>query len=413
MKCKVSRIFFLFFLILISSATLSKRKEASLVVDASTGKVLHAENAETLIPPASLTKIMTILMLYKALNRGEITFYHRIPMTVFGAQQEPCKIGLKPGKTLTVKEAILAMCTNSSNDVAEAVADFLTKGHRQKFYKMMTSQAKKLGMKHTSFGNASGLPNPQSITTAKDMAILGMALIRYFPEYYHFFSAKAFQFQGRSFHNHNHLLGKHAVDGIKTGFFRAVGSNLVASSKRNGKRLVGVILGGSSWHARDRKMVQILEEGFRVSGNYTPSYKSPPSSPRPASKKELPQIVKKFYNVHFGSYTTKEKARFHVMKLIREHEHLFLNHPMNLIHGPKRKNSHKFFAQIISLNQEKSQKICALLHAENKSCKITLQPENSSQNLTSLSLQEAFSYKPLKYSQKKKKKRKAKKQKLS
>jgi D-alanyl-D-alanine carboxypeptidase len=237
-------------------------KYAAIVIDADSGVVLHAFDADDQTYPASLTKMMTLYLTFEALAEHRLQLEHRLPVTEHAASMAPSKLSLRPGSSLRVEEAILAMVTKSANDAAVVLAEALG-GSEENFALMMTQRARNLGMNRTYFENASGLPNPNQVTTARDMAMLGRALIADFPQYYPYFSTRSFVFAGHVQANHNHLLESYdGADGIKTGFIRASGFNLVASAKRDGRRLIGVVFGGQSQPWRDHQMVRLLDQGF-------------------------------------------------------------------------------------------------------------------------------------------------------
>jgi len=239
-------------------------KYASLVLDANTGRVLHAVNADTRNYPASLTKMMTLYMIFGALDRGEIKYQTKWKVSARVARQPASKLGLRRGQTLSVRDSILALVTKSANDVASLVAESLA-GSEREFALAMTAQARKLGMSRTTFRNASGLPNRGQLSTARDMAVLAQALLRDFPRHYNVFATARFDYQGKTFKNHNKLLASYAgTDGIKTGYIRASGFNLVASVKRGDQRLIGVVFGGDSSSKRNRHMISLLDKGFRI-----------------------------------------------------------------------------------------------------------------------------------------------------
>lgn len=233
-------------------------KYAGFVIDAKTGKVLYADRAEEPRYPASLTKMMTLYLIFDALKAGKITMDTRVPVSRNAASEVPSKLGLKPGETITVKQVIYALVTKSANDAATAIGEFLG-GSEEGFARMMTRRARQLGMTHTTFKNANGLPDPQQKTTAHDMARLGLALREHHPEYYHFFSTRSFTYKGHRYGNHNRLLGRvEGVDGIKTGYTRASGFNLVTSVQDNGRSIVAVVMGGRTGHSRDQHMVDLI-----------------------------------------------------------------------------------------------------------------------------------------------------------
>lgn len=238
-------------------------KSASIVICAETGKVLHEHNADVITHPASLTKMMTLFLAFKALKGNKLSLYQKLPVSKHASIQAPSKLWLKPKSTITVKDAILACATKSANDAAVVLAESMGNGSESHFASLMTQEAKRLGMKNTIFKNASGLPNKAHITTARDMAILSQALHKKFPEYFKVFKEKKFVYKGQVHANHNHLLGKvNGVDGIKTGFTNASGFNLAASMTRNNRRIIAVVLGGETRHARDKKTTHLLETTY-------------------------------------------------------------------------------------------------------------------------------------------------------
>jgi D-alanyl-D-alanine carboxypeptidase len=233
---------------------------ADIVVDANSGTVLHATNPDASRHPASLTKIMTLYLLFEQLEAGKLKLDSALKVSAEAAGQSPTKLGLKPGSTLAAEEAIKGMVTRSANDAAVVVAEAIA-GSESDFAKLMTRKAQALGMKGTVYKNASGLPNDDQVTTARDQAILGRAIQERFPRYYKYFSIRSFTFRGQSISNHNHLLGKvDGVDGIKTGYIGASGFNLVTSVHRGGRYLVAVVMGGSSGASRDARMRDLITE---------------------------------------------------------------------------------------------------------------------------------------------------------
>lgn len=240
-------------------APLQSEKYAAIVVDANSGRVLFDENARDPRYPASLTKMMTLYMLFEAIDEGRIGLESSIPVSAFAARKPPSKIGFKAGQSIDARSAILALCVRSANDVAAAVAEYLG-GSEERFAAMMTAKARSLGMNSTYFRNASGLPDEGQRTTAYDMAILSMALRKRFPHHYHFFKNREFSYEGKVIRGHNNLLGRVAgADGLKTGYIRASGFNLATSVGRDDRRIVAVVMGGESAKARDAHMEELIE----------------------------------------------------------------------------------------------------------------------------------------------------------
>jgi len=231
---------------------------ASIVVDGNSGSVLQASSADALRHPASLTKVMTLYLLFERLEAGRLKLDSTLKISEHASEQAPTKLGLKPGQTLSVEDAIKGIVTKSANDAAVAVAENLG-GDENSFAKLMTQKAHALGMAHTTYVNASGLPDDDQVTTARDQAILGRVIQERFPRYYRYFSTESFVYHGEAMRNHNHLLGVvEGVDGIKTGFTRASGFNLLTSLHREGRYLVAVVMGGPSASERDERMRQLI-----------------------------------------------------------------------------------------------------------------------------------------------------------
>ena len=232
---------------------------AAIVIDAKDGGVLHAANPDAPRHPASLTKIMTLYLLFERLESGKIALETQMPVSEEASSQAPTKLGLKPGDTLKVEDAIKGLVTKSANDAAVVVAEALA-GSEEEFARAMTRKARALGMKNTTYRNANGLPNEEQITSARDQALLGIAIQERFPKYYRYFSTPSFVYRGNAMRNHNRLLGKvEGVDGIKTGFTRDSGFNLTTSVKRGPRHIVAVVLGGRSGASRDARMGDLIE----------------------------------------------------------------------------------------------------------------------------------------------------------
>ncbi len=233
---------------------------ASIVVDGNSGKTLYARAEDELRFPASITKVMTLYLLFEQLEQGHLRLDSEISVSAFAAAQKPTKLGLVPGETISVVDAIRAVVTRSANDIAVAIAETIA-GSEERFAVLMTQKARALGMSDTHFANASGLPNAAQVTTARDLALLGRAIEEQFPRYYRFFATRVFYYRRAAIVNHNHLLDRvEGMDGIKTGYTNAAGFNLLTSVKRNGRYIVAVVLGGASARSRDRLMAELIEE---------------------------------------------------------------------------------------------------------------------------------------------------------
>lgn len=237
-------------------------KYAAYVVHAESGDVLFNRYSTSRRYPASLTKMMTLYLLFEELEAGNITLKTKLKVSKTANGQPPSKLGLKAGSTIDVETAIKALVVKSANDVAVVVAEQIS-GSEWRFAQKMTAKARSMGMRQTTFRNASGLPNSKQRTTARDMAILGRRVMQDYPQYWHYFSSKKFTWNGKTYSSHNSLV-KHyeGADGIKTGYTRSSGFNLVTSAERDGQRLIGVVLGGRSSRTRDRHMRDILTKAF-------------------------------------------------------------------------------------------------------------------------------------------------------
>ena len=235
---------------------------ASIVIDAQSGEVLSSDNADARRYPASLTKMMTLYLLFEAVESGQLTMESHLPVSSHAAAQPPSKLWVRPGQTIAVEEAILALVVRSANDVAAVVGEGLA-GSESAFARRMTAKARSLGMSATTFRNASGLPDDRQVTTARDMATLSMHLMHDFPEYYGYFSQTHFVYRGKTYKGHNRLLDNYAgADGLKTGYIRASGFNVATSAVREGRRIVSVVMGGFTARSRDAHMADLLDRGF-------------------------------------------------------------------------------------------------------------------------------------------------------
>jgi len=236
-----------------------QEKYAALVIDANTGRTLYAVNAEAQRYPASLTKMMTLYLLFEAMESGRMDGATQIPVSAHAASQPPSKMRIRAGDSIDADTAVGALATKSANDVAAAVGEYLG-GSEDRFAAMMTAKARQLGMRQTVFRNASGLGDPGQYTTARDMAVLGMRLRQRFPNRFGVFSATSFNFRGRSVRGHNDMLGRvRGVDGIKTGYIRDSGFNIVTSVSVDGRKLIVVVMGGKTARARNAEVESLIE----------------------------------------------------------------------------------------------------------------------------------------------------------
>lgn len=371
---------------------------ASIAIDAESGKVKHAINSDKPHPPASLTKMMTVYLLFEALEKGKYNLSSFLPVSKNAAIQPPTKIHVKPGDKITVQQAIEALATKSANDVAVVIAEALSNSEED-FAHKMTEKAKALGMSNTAFYNASGLPHPYQKTTARDIATLGLALMHHFPKYYNFFSTKFFKFRGRSYPNHNKLLFSYkGCTGLKTGYTRASGFNLAASAYRDNKNVIAVVLGEKSPAARNQKMTKILNACFsnndysqtssskftlanQQNSNTHHEEQSPvfiktsitqklqpllkPLNIEKDTKTLLPLSTtpksllaqKNNITLQVGAYKTPQAARRAGEKAVKTNKRILF--AKNILIEPYSINGKKLYrAQIKNIPQHKSQKIC-------------------------------------------------------
>lgn len=273
---KLSSVLLVLFLVTnASAATIAKNKkprkpisspiQTSLIVDGKTGKVLHASNSKEKIYPASLTKVMTIYMLFEALESGKVGMNDKFYVSKYASQALPLKLYVQPGEKISVKDSIRAVIIKSANDVSRVVAENLAGGSETKFARLMTAKAHQLGMKNTNFTNADGWHNPKQVTTAVDLAKLSIAIKRDFPQYYAFFSETSFTYKGKTVNGHNRVTATYpGAEGLKTGYHIPAGCNLITVATRGNKSLIGVVTGRESGAVRDRHMVELLDKHFGV-----------------------------------------------------------------------------------------------------------------------------------------------------
>ena len=254
--------FILIFLFISFNATSVLAKRAAIIIDYDTKEVLFEINADTLNYPASLTKMMTLYVVFDLLNKKNISWETKLKVSSVAASNRPTKLHLKEGTYITVRDAVMALIVKSANDVATVVAEHISVTERD-FAKLMTRYAKKIGMNNTTFKNASGLPNRGQLTTARDISLLSHALIKNYPKKYQLFKTEKFVWEGKTFRNHNKLMKSYpGADGIKTGYINASGFQLAFSAKREGKRLIGVYFGGDTGKQRDRSLAFLMNKEF-------------------------------------------------------------------------------------------------------------------------------------------------------
>ncbi len=361
-------------------AQIGSARYSSIVVDANTGKVLESVNADAMRYPASLTKLMTLYMTFEALRDRRITLEQNVPVSAHAASASPTKLGLVPGTRITVEQAILGLVTKSANDAAAALGEMLG-GSEDRFAQMMTLRARGLGMSRTTFMNASGLPDAEQLTTARDLAVLARHLLSDFPGYYRYFSAPQFVWQRRTIYNHDHLLRTYpGADGMKTGFTDASGYNLVTSAVRGGVRLVGVVLGAASNGERDQHMINLLDQSYaqldipnergvmRVASHAiinaaqaAPSDRAPVEA-APLNRGRVSNIV---WGIQAGTYPTEKSARTAAASARRLADGGDIRvEPTTVKHKPA------WRAQVMGLTQADAQSACTALIRHKTPCMV-------------------------------------------
>ncbi|MDO9459504.1 MAG: D-alanyl-D-alanine carboxypeptidase family protein [Alphaproteobacteria bacterium] len=311
--------------LLVAAAPVEARQYAAIIVDAESGAVLHAENAELRNIPASLTKMMTLYLTFEAIRTGRLTLDTKIPVSRHAAEQPPTKLNLRSGSSIRVEDAILAAVTKSANDATTVLAEAVG-GTEWAFARKMTEKASTLGMTRTQFRNSTGLPDAQQVTTARDMVILAQALYSHFPERSHYFSTTEFRWGKNRYHNHNRLLGTYrGVDGIKTGYTNASGFNLVTSVRRDGRHIYAVVMGGQTSYSRDQQMRKLLDRTFakitpngasaplRVASASLPKGAGVKSAVVPVRPPKKPDVAKtatsaKQWGVQVGTFQARSRA---------------------------------------------------------------------------------------------------------
>ncbi len=357
---------------------------ASIVLDAASGKVLEEDNADAPRRPASLAKLMTLYMTFEGLRDRRISLDELVPVSAHAASMEPTKLGLAPGMSLTVEQAILAMVTLSANDAASAMGELLG-GSEDRFAQMMTLRARALSMSNTIFANASGLPAEDQWTTARDMGTLARRLITDFPDEYHYFSTANFVFHGRVIFNHDTELKSYpGADGLKTGYTIASGHNLVTSAVRDGTRLIGVVLGAPSNGTRDVRMTALLDDGYRQLGvpvgrtvmvasrlpALIPAARAeelPHLAGRPARLREVARLQtdNSVWAIQVGLFRSEQAARLAAVKA----QQMADNGAARIDHAPQRGRP-GWRAQVIGLTGAEAHDACVALSRHGMPCAV-------------------------------------------
>lgn len=385
---------------LLWSPSASARIDSSIVIEADSGHVLSEHNADIRSYPASLTKMMTLYLVFEALEHGKFKLTDQLPVSERAAHQAPSRLGLEEGETVAVRDLILGLITKSANDAAVVAAEGLA-GSEAAFAEHMTEKAHALGMTSTTFRNASGLPNPAQRTTARDIATLARALYRDFPREYAYFATEEFTYQGVTYSNHNHLMSAYeGMDGIKTGYIRAAGFNLAASAVRGDRRLIGVVMGGRSPHARDMQMAQLLNRGFTGTDGTEPvltaksdeeeedndnslskraartlaalspisrAEAAPADTPRPLH----PHEGRARWSIQVGAFAQKEAAQKAAAAALAS-LHRGRGKSIEVL-PPSETDKEKFYrARIVNLTEREAEKACRVRHRKHKDCAVML-----------------------------------------
>ena len=367
-------------------------KYASFVIDADSGRILHSVNADTRNYPASLTKMMTLYLVFDSLDRGKLSLDTKLKVSSRATRQPPSKLALGRGMTISVEEAILALVTKSANDVAVVVAEALS-GSERDFALKMTATARRLGMKRTTFRNASGLYNRGQLSTARDMAILARSLLTDFPQYYHYFSTPEFSYDGLTHRNHNHLLASYdGTDGIKTGYIRASGFNLVASVARDGHRVIGVVFGGKTSRSRDRHMAKLLDKSFALIEKQAEVREAKAAIEPPPSKPDAPVLLAEAeaeeeveaqgdaeepqplgdWAVQVGAYSRKNPAYERARQAVEAAPALLAEGIIKVVPLYKKKRRPLFRARIAGLEKKAAYSACRTLQGKGIDCLVVI-----------------------------------------
>ncbi|MGE4480655.1 D-alanyl-D-alanine carboxypeptidase family protein [Acidocella sp.] len=366
---------------------------SAILINAKTGQIISSNDANTPRYPASLTKLMTLDLAFQALEAGRMTLNTSIPVSAHAAGVEPVKLGLRPGGTLTVRDAILAMTTMSANDAATALGEYLGGGSESRFAQMMTLRAHTLGMAQTRFFNASGLPNANQVTTARDMSLLARDLVVHYPQFQPFFEVTSFKFQGRTVFSNNRMLKSYSgATGMKTGYTNLARHNLVTSADRNGKELIGVVLHEPSWGTAYHRMTAMLDTGFgghvpmtraMVAAANNPAKPNIGPKPRvevvasrtpehatelPNSTTQSPRATRRWV-AQLGLYYYKSNARLAALKAHKLH-----GQGIAQIQHVRRHGKELWMAQLTGLTYDGAHQTCHAMNAHGRQCDVQALP---------------------------------------
>ena len=354
--------------------SLANASTSSIMIDAENGKILSQYNADEKRFPASLTKLMTLYLAFEALDNGKLKLTDKLTTSRHAANMEPSKLGLKAGQKIQVKQVINALIVKSANDCAVVLAEALG-GTESQFAQKMTAKAKKLGMKNTTFKNASGLPNAQQKTTARDMSLLAAAMYRDFPQYYKLFSQKSFSYNGRTMYTHNHILKKFkGADGMKTGYTRAAGFNIVTSAQRKGNRVIAVTMGHKTLNERDKKVMSMMETGLtQLAQNEREDTAKMYASLDPIVSEAVEVEIEKaedgdkIWGIQVGAFSNYAKARRYALQIKQNAVQLFKG--KNISIEPVTTGAAVVYrSKILGFARNDADNACQRLKNKNKSC---------------------------------------------
>ncbi len=347
----------------VSVAHAFPKTTSSIMLDAKSGKILSQNNADEIRYPASLTKVMTLYITFTAIENGTLHFDDMLKVSRNAENRSPSKLGVRAGSYISVKDAVLALIVKSANDCATVLAENI--GYSEPaFAELMTRVARELGMNDTTFKNASGLPNKQHKTTARDMAILAAAMYHHFPQYYHLFSTKTFSFGGRTYKTHNDLLKTFVgADGMKTGFTNAAGYNIITSAHKDNKRVIAVTMGHKSTKERDTKIADMMTGGLnRLTGTTDSAVMVAKNEVSPAEK----SAENLNFGIQIGAFSNYARARKYAVDINRKFAHM----PEKSVEIEPVKSEYAvmYRSKIVGFAQEDAQKTCNDLKKANKSC---------------------------------------------
>jgi D-alanyl-D-alanine carboxypeptidase len=359
-------------LFLMAGSSPADARYAAMVIDADSGQVRHAVNIHTRNFPASLTKMMTLYLLFEALDNKKLTLNTRLAISRRAARQPASRLGLRAGGSIKVRTAIHALVIKSANDVASVVAEALGLTERR-FALMMTAKARQLGMARTTFRNASGLPHRGQQSTAHDMAKLSRAIIKHFPHHYYFFSLSAFKFNGKTYRTHNKVLTSYpGADGMKTGYIHASGYNLVTSARRGEHRLIGVIFGGKSSRARNRLMKRLLDKGFAASAGAATITRAAPKAPKRKVKARRAAPRRKnaadIWGIQVGAFYTRGPASKLADKIMQKYANYLRGGRVAIVPLTKRRGRILYRARILGIPKASAYRACRVLESHKRDC---------------------------------------------